>query len=511
MKRRNLWLVVLVVVLALVVAGCGKDGDDDDKKKDKDKVTEAVTPSEATPTDAPTDATPTPGESGDLTAAPTPGESGDPTATPTPAGAETIWPLTAPTDLGTIDLPETTEETVTVPDNGEEITLLRTDISKPRETVFPALKEDSWITANEGEFFDYYDEQGTWFVATQNGPRWAVKYTEGFDYRETGTIDSIDLFTGTTMRFGILYTTETDQFCNENAVSVDFCNVNAKDAETLENIRRIVKEVYSEPIAEVLLNITTDDYLKSDEPNYLYLSLDYSQVEYRFHRNVIDDGETCRIMFEVMVERRDRNDIKTNTFHESQLAEIPFTPNEMFDGNIGNIDFYGSPETFADQYVAAYPAQVKLVPAGSVPYYLEKFTAPDGLEIWKVEYHIGADMSPFKFDLEYGFCKTADTVLSGMVKITGVGYDYGGENIDNFKQQLVLMNKEMEIVFGVNPDIKWEDLTTENEQKWTGTIDREFAVLGEPWSGTVEITLGSRMGGQLHGEWIVKLEKVYTR
>lgn len=82
--------------------------------------------------------------------------------------------------------------------------------------------------------------------------------------------------------------------------------------------------------------------------------------------------------------------------------------------------------------------------------------------------------------------------------------------VDNFKQQLAMMNSQMEVLFGVNPEIKWEELSTENEQKWTGKIKRDFEVLGEPLSGEIEITLGTRMGEQKHGEWIVKLNKYYS-
>ena len=502
MKKRNWWVILLVVVLALVLAGCEKDDDDDDgkKDKDKDKVTEAVTPTESKPTDAPNEATPTPGESG------------DPTATPTPEGVATIWEFTAPTDIGTIDLPEITEEKAIVPDCGQEITLLRTEISQPRETVFLALKSDSWINGRDGQFVDYFDEEGTWFVATDNGPRWAVQYAEGLNYTGTKTGDSYDLIDGETARFCVLYTTETDQFSNENIVNLEFYNIDVNDAATQENIKRIVKLVYSERAANILLNITTEESMTSKDPNDMGLSLEYSNAGYYFMRSVDDDGAKGSIRFEVKVNRLEKNSIKANTYYESKLPDCPINPNVVFDGNIGNTDFYGSPETFADQYFALYPDKVTTIPAGSYPYTYRRIITQDGREYSDVEYHVGAVMSPYTFDLDYGFGGTGGRLDSASVKVTGTGHDFSGEKSEeNYKQQLELMNKQMELVFGVNPEIPWDVFETENGETWSGKGAIEFTFLGEKLSGQYEITFGPRMGGQLHGEWIVKLDKYYER
>ncbi len=493
--KKSLLLLVLIVILVLVTAACGKDddGDDDGKDKDKDKVTEAVTPSEATPTEAGKETTPTPGGST------------EPTTAPTPEGADTIWQFTVPTDIGTIDLPETTEEKATVPDNGSEITLLRTEISQPRETVFRALRSDSWITGREGDFCDFYQERGTGFVATENGPRWAVQYTEGLEYVGREYNSSLDLTRGSQDTISLIYTTDTDQFCNENYVELTFYNVDLRDAATQENIKRIVKTVYSERAAEVLLNITTEDDLNGKRPNDLNILLEYFQAEYRFVRSVYEDEG--RIRFSASVERSNPNSVKANTYYKSLLAECPLDPNAVFAGNIGNTDLYGNPSAFADKVFAAYPVQLQTMPSGNIPYTYTKTIAPDGREYWSVEYHVGTVGSPASLDIEYSLNRTGDTLDLASVTITGTGYDFGGELVDNFKQQLTMMNSQMEVLFDVNPEIKWEELTTENEQKWTGKIKREFEVLGELLSGEIEITLGTRMGEQKHGEWIVRLNK----
>ena len=298
------------------------------------------------------------------------------------SGKEAIWEFTDKGDFEAL-LPNVETVTATAKD-GEEITLYTTSICTPKDEMLSKVKGDDFVKSF-GPLLDYYKENGTANEGQDN--QWSFKYSEGVFAAKTKENKCAELASASPFR--VQYDYETASFTNENRVTLEFTVEDLKDAATQENIQRLVKEVYGEELADILLFAKGQDAKQFEkDPNHLMESVTKGDLKYVFSRSVTDFGSLgMQVLFRMEVRNTKKTVHPYDGGYQAKVSEFKALPNTVFAGDIGNQDFMDV-RNFADKFYANMNFGDNLLPGLETnEYTIEQYICEDGREFYTAEFY----------------------------------------------------------------------------------------------------------------------------
>ncbi|MBO4928302.1 MAG: hypothetical protein J5379_08665 [Clostridiales bacterium] len=298
------------------------------------------------------------------------------------SGKEAIWEYTDKGDFSAL-LPQVEEVTATAKD-GEEITLYTTSICTPKDEMLKKIKEDDFVKSF-GPLLDYYKENGTANEGQDN--QWSFKYSDGVFAAKTNENKCAEL--AASSPFELQYDYETASFTNENRVTLGFVVEDINDAATQENIQRLVKEVYGEEIADVLLFAKEQDAAQYEkDPNHLMASVTKDDLMYVFSRSVMDFGSLGKqVLFRMEVRNTNKNVHPYDGGYRAKVSEFKALPNALFGGDIGVQDFMDV-RNFGNKFYANMDFGDNLLPGMETnEYTIEQYICEDGREYYTAEFY----------------------------------------------------------------------------------------------------------------------------
>ena len=475
-KTRLLWLV-LALMMCLCLAACESDDDDDDrsdKKNASNETVQDVTPGESTP-----EAT-TPTSSADPTQGADPTKAADPTkpADPTPTEAPkeltylTLDETIVPEDL----LPEHTYVELKEPE-GMPFNYYTVNICNPADTVLEELKQDEWLRS-KGSIADYYREEGS---AYPNAGYLRVSYNKGLYV--AGPIEEGSYGIHAHTPATIIYSRDTSQYANENGASVYFQNVDFDNAAETENIERIVKMVFGEDLAKILL-YAKDANADEERPFDLRLNVIKDGMKYGLNRQVYSlNGEKPSVAYGISVNTEYPQVYWYVGDYEPIVGEFGGLPNEVFEGDIGgeNILDY---KTFGDKFFSS---------SEEIRYYLtcydvRRYICEDGREYYDMSFE------PDEFKLEYTVGKTNGVVdyCSGFELKFRTSEFPKAEEAGVVSEDLIKeLNRRWEVLFGYNPEFSLDQFkqSSSDPAYWNGRFDMKFKMWGKEVEETFRLQL----------------------
>ena len=466
MKKTKLLWMLLVVLLGLCLVACSSDDDDDDDASDK----------KTTPTEA----------AGDVT----PKSEKDPTEGIKPTGetkpTEAAKPTDGPKELRYLELDESIVPDDLIPTHtyvelkdpeGMSFNYYTLNIGEDTDTVLAALKQDEWLRS-KGPIADYYREEGS---AYPGAGYLRVSYSKGLYV--AGPIEGGSYEIHAHAPAYVVFSRDTSQYANENGFSVNFSEVDFENAAETENIARIVKMVFGEDLAKILL-YAKDVNADEEKPFNLSLSVVKDGMKYRFSRYVYSlNGENPSVSYGMSVQTEYPQVYWYVGDYEPIAGEFGGLPNEVFEGDIGgeNILDY---TTFGDKFFSS---------SEEIKYYLtcydvRRYICEDGREYYDMSFE------PDEFKLEYTVGKTNGTVdyCSGFeLKFRTSEFpkteEAGAVSEDLIKE----LNRRWEVLFGYNPEFALDQFkqSSSDPAYWNASLRMKFTMWGKEVEETFRIQL----------------------
>lgn len=327
--------IMLTVASVLSMTACsGKGSDETTKKSGKDTKTTTVASSDEDKGEKETSKETKGSEDTSETS-----KAEDPKNAP-------IWEYTDKGDLQAL-LPKVESSEATAKD-GEKVTVFTTSICTPKEEMLKKIKDNA-LVKSLGAFVDYFTEYGTANESMDN--QWSFQYAEGVMCANSKDNNAAELIT--LNPFKLEYDYDTKTFTNESCVKLELVVSNIEDASVQADIQSLVKDVFGEEIADVLLFDKDPDAKKAEKnPNVLNASVTKDGLKYRFYRSVSDySKDQKKIMFWMELSREKKGGHPYDGGYEAKVSSFKYLPNEAFAGNIGKEDFIDV-RSFGDQFYA---------------------------------------------------------------------------------------------------------------------------------------------------------------
>ena len=479
MKKTKLLWLVLTLMMCLCLAACGSDDDDDDRSDTKNSSNGTV--QDVTPGGSTAEAT-TPTSSADPTQTTDPTRAADPTkpADPTPTEAPkglTYLPLDeslVPEDF----VPTHTYVELKEPE-GMPFNYYTVNIANPADTVIDTLRQDEWLRS-KGPIADYYREEGSLYPGA--GYK-RISYSKGLYV--AGPIEGGSREIHAHAPADIVYSRDTSQYANDNAVSINFSEVDFDNATETENIERIAKIVFGEDLAKVLL-YAKDENANEERPYDLSLNIVKDGMKYIFSRTVFSlNGENPTVTYGVSV----RTEYPQVYWHvgdyEPIVGEFGGLPNEVFEGDIGgeNILDY---TTFGDKFFSSSEEIKNYLTV----YDVRRYICEDGREYYDMSFE------PDEFKLEYTVGKTNGTVdyCSGFALKFRTSEFPKTEEAGAVSEDLIKeLNRRWEVLFGYNPEFALDQFkqSASDPAYWNASLRMKFKM----WDKEVEETFRIQLDG----------------
>ena len=371
LKMKKILCVMLTIASILSATACSDKSTGETTKKSS--RTTAATESEVKGTSK---------ETSEETTKETTASKGKKTKSTESSGKEAIWEYTDKGDFAAL-LPNVETVTATAKD-GEEITLYTTSICTPKDEMLQKVKSDDFVKSF-GPLLDYYKENGTANEGQDN--QWSFKYSDGVFAAKTKENKCAELASASP--FKVQYDYETASFTNENRVTLEFTVEDIKDAAAQENIQRIVKEVYGEDLADILLFAKGKDAKQYEkDPNHLMESVTKDDLKYVFSRSVTDFGSLgMQVLFRMEVRNTKKIIHPYDGGYQAKVSEFKALPNAVFSGDIGAQDFMDV-RNFGNKFYANMNFGDNLLPGLETnEYTIEQYICEDGREFYTAEFY----------------------------------------------------------------------------------------------------------------------------